>query len=44
MNEGVKESNEAEVPAILEALQIYSSHFQYSLIMENDSQMELSGC
>lgn len=34
---GVKESNEAEVMAILEALRLFSSSFQAKLIVESDS-------
>lgn len=34
---GVKESNENEVMAILEALQLFSHSFQTLLIVENDS-------
>ena len=36
-NVGIKESNEAEVLAILEALRIFSSTFKESLIVESDS-------
>lgn len=34
---GVKESNENEVMAILEALRLFSHYFQTLLIVENDS-------
>lgn len=36
-NVGVKESNVAEVKAILEALRLFSRSFQSKLIVESDS-------
>ena len=41
-NVGMKESNEAEVLAILQALQIFSSSFQGRLIVESDSSNAIS--
>lgn len=39
---GIKDSNEAEVLAILEALEIFSRLFQGSLIVESDSYNAIS--
>lgn len=36
-NVGIKDSNEAEILAILEALRIYHRPFQYPLVVESDS-------
>lgn len=41
----LKDSNEAKVMAILEALRIYSQAFQESLIVESDTSTKISrGC
>lgn len=39
---GVRDSNEAEVLAILKAMRIFSSSFQGCLIMESDSSSSMS--